>query len=208
MATSPELPDTMLNAHLCCVFPTHWRRKHFIALGMHAGTVAISHLIYWWLQGSNSDILEKCVKRKWIPTLLPNKPVRSWHGLSGKGSLNSFASRPIRRVDVPAPPLISTAHIKPFLAFCVFTSRSVTTASNSRNSSTSRAQIFSSYIPVQNSSSNDYAANIVSFMTSRHGPRRKEPFHCCAFSYFYLRICCGRYISTAAVYSHRLAIGL
>jgi hypothetical protein len=46
---------------------------------------------------------------------------------------------------------ISTAPAKPFPACYVFTSRPKATASNSRNSSASRAQVLSSYPPVQNS---------------------------------------------------------
>jgi hypothetical protein len=44
----------------------------------------------------------------------------------------------------------TTAHPKPFAACCVFTSRSLSTASNSWDSSASCAQFLSSYTPVQN----------------------------------------------------------
>jgi hypothetical protein len=42
---------------------------------------------------------------------------------------------------VTAQPLISTVAVKPLPACCVFTSRSLTTASNSGDSSASRAQV-------------------------------------------------------------------
>jgi hypothetical protein len=45
---------------------------------------------------------------------------------------------------------ITTAPAKPFPACCVFTSRSLATASNSVDSSASRAQVLSSRSPVQN----------------------------------------------------------
>jgi hypothetical protein len=57
---------------------------------------------------------------------------------------------------ITAPPLIPTIHKSPqhtlssFPACCVFTSRSQATASNSGDSSASRAQVFSSPPPVQN----------------------------------------------------------
>jgi hypothetical protein len=44
---------------------------------------------------------------------------------------------------------ITTASSKPFPACCVFTSRSLATASNSKDSSASRTQVFSSQTPVQ-----------------------------------------------------------
>jgi hypothetical protein len=47
--------------------------------------------------------------------------------------------------------LNSAAHDKPFSAGCVFTSRSLVTASNSEDSSASRVQVLSSQSPVQNS---------------------------------------------------------
>jgi hypothetical protein len=50
---------------------------------------------------------------------------------------------------ITAPPLISTAPAKPFLACRVFTSRSLATASNSGDSSASRAEVLSSQTPVQ-----------------------------------------------------------
>jgi hypothetical protein len=46
---------------------------------------------------------------------------------------------------------ITTAIAKPFPACCIFTSRSLTTASNSGDSSASRSQVLSSQAPVQNS---------------------------------------------------------
>jgi hypothetical protein len=55
-----------------------------------------------------------------------------------------------------APPLISTSHKSPqhllslSAAFCVFTGRSLVTASNSEGSSASRPQVLSSQSPVQN----------------------------------------------------------
>jgi hypothetical protein len=45
---------------------------------------------------------------------------------------------------------ITTAPAKPFLSCCVFISRSLTTASNSGDSSASRAQVLSSHTSVQN----------------------------------------------------------
>jgi hypothetical protein len=45
---------------------------------------------------------------------------------------------------------ITTALAKHFAACCLFTSRSLETASNSAGTSTSRAQILSSQTPVQN----------------------------------------------------------
>jgi hypothetical protein len=50
---------------------------------------------------------------------------------------------------ITAPPLITTAPAKAFPAY-VFTSRSLTTASNSGDSSASRVRILSSQPPVQN----------------------------------------------------------
>jgi hypothetical protein len=43
---------------------------------------------------------------------------------------------------------IITALAKTFTAFCIFTSRSLATASNSRDSSASRAQVISSQPPI------------------------------------------------------------
>jgi hypothetical protein len=51
---------------------------------------------------------------------------------------------------ITAPPLITTAPAKPFPACCVFTSRSLATASISGNTSASRAQVLFSQTPVQN----------------------------------------------------------
>jgi hypothetical protein len=51
---------------------------------------------------------------------------------------------------ITAPPLISTALAKSFPACCVFTIRSLATATNSGDSSASRAQVLSSRTPVQN----------------------------------------------------------
>jgi hypothetical protein len=45
---------------------------------------------------------------------------------------------------------ITTAPAKSFAAYCVFTSRSLATASNCWDSSASRAQVLSPYTPVQN----------------------------------------------------------
>jgi hypothetical protein len=47
---------------------------------------------------------------------------------------------------------ITTVHAKPFPAYCVFTSRFLTTAFNSGDPSASRAEVLSSQTPVQNSS--------------------------------------------------------
>jgi hypothetical protein len=61
---------------------------------------------------------------------------------------------------ITAPPLILTIHKSPkhplslFPACCVFTSRSLATASNSGDSSAPRAQVLSSQPPLQNSSPN------------------------------------------------------
>jgi hypothetical protein len=78
---------------------------------------------------------------------------------------------------ITAPPLISTVHkspqhpTKPFPACCVFTSHSLTTASNSGNPS--RTQVLSSQPPMQNST--ELIAPTVLVITYRHGPHRKQP---------------------------------
>jgi hypothetical protein len=51
---------------------------------------------------------------------------------------------------VTAPPPITTAPAKPFPACCVFTSRSLATASDSGDASASRPQVLSSQTAVQN----------------------------------------------------------
>jgi hypothetical protein len=75
---------------------------------------------------------------------------------------------------VTAPPLIPTTH-KPsqhplslFPACCVFTRRSLATASKSGDSSASRAQVLCSQPPVQNSTK--LIARTVLVINSRHGP--------------------------------------
>jgi hypothetical protein len=64
---------------------------------------------------------------------------------------------------------ITTAPAKPFPALFVFTSRSLATTSNTRDTSVSRAQDLSSQIPVQNCLS----SNLVPCL-SQHGPHRKH----------------------------------
>jgi hypothetical protein len=80
-------------------------------------------------------------------------------------------------LETTAPPLISTIHkpLKHTLSLfqpAVFTSRSLATASNSGNSSASRAQVLSSQPPVQNST--QLIAPTVLVIIYRHGPHRKH----------------------------------
>jgi hypothetical protein len=78
---------------------------------------------------------------------------------------------------ITAPPVISTIHKSPqhqlslFLACCVFTSRSLATASNSGDSSASGTQVLSSQPPVQNSTDN-YLCPF--FIPCQHGQHRKH----------------------------------
>jgi hypothetical protein len=67
---------------------------------------------------------------------------------------------------------ITTAPAKPLPAFGILTSRSLATASNSGDSSVSRAQVLSSKPPVQNST--ELITRTVLAINSRHGPHRKH----------------------------------
>jgi hypothetical protein len=84
---------------------------------------------------------------------------------------------------ITAPPLISalykSLHAKPFPACCVFTSRSLGTASNSGDSSASRPLVPSSQPPVQNSTG--LIAPAVLVITSRNGAHRKHRSSIVAF---------------------------
>jgi hypothetical protein len=68
---------------------------------------------------------------------------------------------------ITSPMLIFTIHkssqrpLSPFSAFCVFTSRSLATASNSGDSSASRSQVLSSQPPVHNSPSTQKSQSYV-----------------------------------------------
>jgi hypothetical protein len=73
----------------------------------------------------------------------------------------------------------NTALAKLFPASRSFTSRSLVTASNSGDSSASRAQVLSSQPPVQNPT--ELVTPTVLIVTSRHGPHRK---HCSSFVSF------------------------
>jgi hypothetical protein len=118
---------------------------------------------------------------------------------------------------------IITAPAKPLPACYIFTSRSMSTVSNSGDSSASRAQVLSSQRPVQNSLSTQICPLLI---TSRHGQHRKHRSSIVAFVFvaagtclprlcpetaaarttentfllLCLRVCCGRYLTTAAVY--------
>jgi hypothetical protein len=96
---------------------------------------------------------------------------------------------------ITAPPLISTIHRSPHQPLglfqpAVFTSRSLATASNSGDSSASRAQVFSSQPPVQNSAelTLSLAYNISARITY------KTQLFC------YMRILLSRCPETALVY--------
>jgi hypothetical protein len=81
---------------------------------------------------------------------------------------------------IAVPPLISTIHKSPqhplslCPACCVFTSRSLETGSNSRNSSTSRLKSFLHSLP----STTQLNQLCPLFITSLHGSH-KTPFFCC-----------------------------
>jgi hypothetical protein len=68
-------------------------------------------------------------------------------------------------------PQIVTAPDKSFPVCCVFTSRSLATACNSGDSSTSRVQVLSSQPPVQKTLN-----WLCPLLTSRHAPRRNTSF--------------------------------
>jgi hypothetical protein len=68
---------------------------------------------------------------------------------------------------------ITTAFAKPFQACCVFTSRSLATASNSVDSSALHAHVLSSQLPVQNST--ELVAPTVLVIRSQHESHRKHP---------------------------------
>jgi hypothetical protein len=79
---------------------------------------------------------------------------------------------------ITTPSLITTAPSKPFPACCIFISRSLAAASNSDDSSASRAQVLSSQPPCAEHSSQlatKWVASIVFKITPRHGPHRKHP---------------------------------
>jgi hypothetical protein len=111
----------------------------------------------------------------------------------------------------------TTAPAKPFPACCVLTSRSLATASNSGDSSASRAH----GIPGWSSSHNSTKLQIcpidkpsarttqkiqlfyccmrvyraVAQQGSRRRPQKTQVFYCCVHVY------CGRYLGTAAIYT-------
>jgi hypothetical protein len=91
---------------------------------------------------------------------------------------------------------IGTAPAKSFPAYCVFTSHTLATASNSGDSSVSHAQVlsewqlpsnchFSSQTPVQNWLSTNWAPNLL-VITSQHGPPGKQLFYCCGWQSHHL----------------------
>jgi hypothetical protein len=95
---------------------------------------------------------------------------------------------------ITTPPLITTAHAKPFPACFIFFGPSLTTASNSGYSSASRAQVLSSQPPMQNSTLNwqlttNGVAPVVFLITTLHGPSRKH--RCQQLLYCYIRIRCN-----------------
>jgi hypothetical protein len=74
---------------------------------------------------------------------------------------------------------ITTASAKPFPACCVFTIRSLATASNSGDSSASRAQVLPSPTPVQNHPpAVPSGTRITLLITFRHEPHENYRFHC------------------------------
>jgi hypothetical protein len=95
---------------------------------------------------------------------------------------------------IKAPPLNSTTRksptppAKPFPACCVFTSRSLTTDSNSGDSSASRPQLLSSQSPVQNSLKPDNFVPCLYHLGTDH--IKTPPFHRCSPAVALLRICC------------------
>jgi hypothetical protein len=84
-----------------------------------------------------------------------------WRGLGWWMNLLNTYTHDTELHAITGPPLIfiihkSTQHpLSPFPACCVFTSRSLATASNSGDCSASRAQVLSSQPPNQNSLSTD-----------------------------------------------------
>jgi hypothetical protein len=79
---------------------------------------------------------------------------------------------------------ITTTPAKYFPAFCVLTSRSLATASNNGDPSASRAQVFLSQPPLQNSCQFPQLPTVNSgtrltlLIIFRHEPHRKHCFHC------------------------------
>jgi hypothetical protein len=97
------------------------------------------------------------------------------------GSLNSYAHDSELQAFRASPlylynSQLTTAPTKPFPACCVFTSRSLATASNSGDSSTSRAQILSSQNPLQNSTILTKLQTPLPVITYRLGLHRKYIF--------------------------------
>jgi hypothetical protein len=100
---------------------------------------------------------------------------------------------------------ITTAPAKPFLVY-VFTSRSLTTDSNSGDSSASRRQVLSSEPPLQNSLKSDNFIPCLYHLGTDH---------CCSPTVALLRICClasekclpSRCPETVAVYESLLSNG-
>jgi hypothetical protein len=94
---------------------------------------------------------------------------------------------------ITAPPLISTIHkssqhpLSIFPACCIFTSRSLATASNSGDFFS-----FTRWGPLFTASRAELTLNwlIPQLITSRHGPRWKPRFHCSTQIVALLRICC------------------
>jgi hypothetical protein len=79
--------------------------------------------------------------------------------------------------EIRAPPIISTIHKSPqhqlsLFSACCLISRYLATASNSRDSSASRAKVLSSQPPLQNST--QLIGPTVLVRTSRHGPHRNH----------------------------------
>jgi hypothetical protein len=86
---------------------------------------------------------------------------------------------------ITALSLISTLYktsqhpLSHFPACCVFNSRSLTTASNSGDSSASHAQVLPSPPSCRTQLSTELVAPTVIFLTPRRGPRRQHLVPCC-----------------------------
>jgi hypothetical protein len=98
---------------------------------------------------------------------------------TGFGLVNTFTDHLYSRLStktITRPPLISTIHTSPqhplslFPVWCLFTSRTLTTASNIRDSSVSRTQVIFSRPPVHN-----WSEICPLLMVSLHEPHRKHP---------------------------------
>jgi hypothetical protein len=82
---------------------------------------------------------------------------------------------------------ITTTPAKPFLACCVFTSRSLATTSNSGDTSVSRAHAIAGWPPSRNWTD---APNSPGYNISAPTTQKTHLFHCCSSTVALLRICC------------------